>query len=379
MTATSPTPRLHLITSTAEFSALGPEWNGFLQQTRSDSVFLTWEYLSTWWEVYGKDFELRIITARDDDGRLLGIAPLMTGRGHAFPRRHFQHLTFLGGLGDSLAEYQDFMVLPGLEASLIPLFLDFIEDELSGDWEVLLMRDTDERSPNFGHLLASFASRGNHALHFNSRCAPHIVLPDSWDRFLSSQSKNFKKQFNNHWNRLHKNHSVEWLEAGKDLSVAEAMQILASLNRLRWGQKGDTFRSAEFFEFHERLAEAFHAKDWLFLRVLRVDGQDAAARYDFVYGGKLWNYQNGWRPDLERLSLGKLLIGYSVQYCIERGLAEYDFLGGSADYKTSWANGSRNLLRVEIPNPRKRSGYVLHQLHILKGVLRSKPVRTKAA
>lgn len=370
---------LHLITSPAEFSELSSVWNAFLQQTPSDSVFLTWEYLSTWWEIYGGDFELRIITARDEQGSLVGIAPLMAGRGHTFPRRHFRHLTFLGGLGDSLAEYQDFMILPGWESEVIPAFLELIEGELSCDWEVLLLRDGDERSPNIAPLLASMASRGNHALIFDSRPAPHIRLPGSWEAFLSARSKNFKKQFNNHWNRLHKNHHVEWLEAGKDLPVSDAMKIVAGLNRLRWGQKGDTFRSASFSRFHERLAAVFRDKGWLFLRILRVDGQDAAARYDYVYNGKLWNYQNGWRPELEHLSLGKMLIGYSVKWCIEQGFAEYDFLGGTADYKTSWATGSRNLVRLEVTNPRKRSGYVLHQLHVLQGVIHSSSNRSKAA
>ena len=379
MTATSSKPNLQLITSPADFAALGPEWNDFLQQTRSNSVFLTWEYLSTWWDIYGADFDLRIITARDENGKLLGIAPLMAGRGHTFPRKHFRHLTYLGGLGDSLAEYQDFIIRPEWEARLIPLFLDFIEEELANDWEVLLLRDTDERSPNLSPLLAALASRGNHALIFDSRPAPHIQLPDSWETFLRSKSSNFKKQFNNHWNRLHKNHQVQWLEAGKDISVSDAIQILAGLNRLRWGQKGDTFRSSEFSQFHERLAQIFQEKGWLFLRILRVDGQDAAARYDYVYQNKLWNYQNGWRPDLEKLSLGKLLIGYSVKYCIERQLTEYDFMGGNADYKTSWATGSRTLLRVEITNPRKRSGYMLHQLHVLQGFLHSKTAGKKAA
>lgn len=378
MTPPCDKPSLHLITSLEEFASLGPDWNAFLQQTRSDSVFLTWEYLSAWWEVYGKDFELRIITARDSAGALLGIAPLMVGRGHAFPRRHFRHLTMLAGLGDSLAEYQDFLILPGWEARLVPAFLDFIEDDLADDWEVMLIRDADEGSPNLAPLLAALAARGNHAVIFNSRPAPNIQLPDSWETFLAAKSKNFKKQFNNHWNRLHKNHNLEWLEAGKDLPVAEAMKIVANLNRLRWGQRGDSFRSGEFTRFHEILADRFQDRGWLFLRILRVDGQDAAARYDYVYQGKLWNYQNGWRPDLEKLSLGKLLIGYSVKYCIEQGLREYDFLGGTSDYKTSWATGARNLLRFEIANPRKRSGYMLHQLHLLRSVIRS-PLPKRAA
>ena len=43
------------------------------------------------------------------------------------------------------------------------------------------------------------------------------------------------------------------------------------------------------------------------------------------------------------------------------------------------SSGSRTLLRVEITNPRKRSGYMLHQLHVLQGFLHSKTAGKKAA
>jgi len=374
MTTPSSPFQLSLLTSEEEFASLEPEWNSFLRESRSDSIFLTWEYLSIWWEVYGADYDLRVLLAQDEDGAWVGIAPLMIGRGHSFPRRHFRHLTFLGGLGDSLAEYQDFIIRPGWETCLVPAFLRFVEEDLAEEWDVLLLRDTDERSPNLLPLMSAVAARGPHAAHLSSRASPHIPLPDSWDAYLESKSKNFRKQFKNQWNRLHKHDSVEWLEAGRDLPVSQAMTILAELNRERWGDRGDTFRSEQFTRFHRRLAECFQERGWLFLRILRLNGGDVAARYDFVYGNKLWNYQNGWRPETGNLSLGKLFLGYSLQHCVREGIREYDFLGGESPYKLSWATASRDLVRVEIPNPSRRYGYVLHQLQLLRGLVHTRRV-----
>ncbi|MEO0447283.1 MAG: GNAT family N-acetyltransferase, partial [Verrucomicrobiota bacterium] len=181
----------------------------------------------------------------------------------------------------------------------------------------------------------------------------------------ASTSKTFKNQ----WNRLHKKHGVEWVTGGVDLPLEESMETLIQLNHLRWGEQGEAFQSPQFLAFHQELAQTIAPFGWLYLRLLRVDGTFAAARYDFLYDGKLWNNQNGWDPALEHLSLGKMIIGYSIRECIALGAREYDFLGGASEYKRFWASNERNLLRVEVANPAKRAGFFLQQVHLLKGVI----------
>jgi CelD/BcsL family acetyltransferase involved in cellulose biosynthesis len=106
---------------------------------------------------------------------------------------------------------------------------------------------------------------------------------------------------------------------------------------------------------------------------LEVDGEILAGRYDFAYGGKCWNFQGGWVPGHEKLSLGKMLLMEEVKWCVERGLNEYDFLAGEASYKDEWATGRRELARVEAINPHSMRGRLFFMLRRLKRMLR--PVR----
>jgi len=62
-------------TDAAGFAALRQEWNPLLHDSASDTIFLTWEWQSTWWEHLGEG-ELYLVTTRTDEGRLAGIAPL---------------------------------------------------------------------------------------------------------------------------------------------------------------------------------------------------------------------------------------------------------------------------------------------------------------
>ncbi len=361
-----PDLQIEIMTTEERFFELGHLWNSFLEECGVKSVFLTWEYLKNWWEVYGGEYQLYVVLMKDESGQLLGIAPLMIGRGHTFPRRAFRHLTFIGGLGDSLSEYQDLIVRPGYEQRFIQAVVHTVFTEIETEWDLLFLPLMDETSATLIHFVAELPKRNCHMVQLTSRSAPHIPLPGSWDEFIKAKSKNFKKQFNNQWNRLHKKHDVEWLEAGKDIEVGAAMKIVSSLNRERWGSEGDTFKSAEFSQFHERLANDFLAKNWLYLRLLKVDGTYAAARYDFVYADKLWNYQNGWLPELANLSLGKLMIGDCVRWCINQGLDEYDFLAGETDYKRSWATKTRQLVTMEVSNPLSRKAIAYEQMRRFK-------------
>jgi len=72
--------RLESITEAEAFAALAPEWDELLADSDARALFLTWTWISTWWEVFGADRRLYILAARDASGTLLGLAPLMVQR-----------------------------------------------------------------------------------------------------------------------------------------------------------------------------------------------------------------------------------------------------------------------------------------------------------
>ena len=57
------------------FWALKPEWNDLVHRSCCDSVFLTWEWQSTWWKHLGEG-DLLLLGFAPRAGRLVGIAPL---------------------------------------------------------------------------------------------------------------------------------------------------------------------------------------------------------------------------------------------------------------------------------------------------------------
>lgn len=364
--------QIEIIDDVERFHALRDEWNPLLQRSSANGVYLTFEYQTTWWKHYGDQFKLRILVARNE-GRLVGIAPLAIGPGGGFLRRGLRHLTFIGVLGDTAAEFLDFIVDSGWEERVVTDFYASIYENLRKEWDVLYLNLVPVDSPVLNRAIPVISQHRGLAVTMESTPSPFTPLPDSWQTFLSSKSKNFKKQFNNHWNRLHNRHQVEVVRAGMDIEMEQAFDLLIRLNRKRWGGDGLAFRSKRFNRFHREIATIFDQLGWLYFRIVKVDGEVAAARFDYVYNDKLWNIQGGWNPNLRHLSLGRLLIGMQFKWCMDKGLKEYDFLAGDSGYKRSWATRTRDLLSVEVLNPGSWRAVAFHELRIIKNLIDPRP------
>jgi len=59
-----------------DWKTLEPQWKALLAESYSNMPFLSFEWLTTWWDCFGRDKSLRFVLLHRN-GRLVGIAPLM--------------------------------------------------------------------------------------------------------------------------------------------------------------------------------------------------------------------------------------------------------------------------------------------------------------
>jgi CelD/BcsL family acetyltransferase involved in cellulose biosynthesis len=341
--------RIDCVRGTPELLALEPEWRSLLERSASNGLFLSWEWISTWWEVFGARFTPHVLVARDDDGSVCGIAPLMLGPGPG-KARWLRHLMFIGQQGDVTSEYLDFIVAAGREAEVAPALVRRLLDE---GWDALLLQNVRADSVCYGAFEEELAARGLRFDTWRKRPSPFTSLPRSWKELYDGRSRNFRSRYQHSSNVLARSGPVETVVAGRDIPLDEALDRLVELSRGRWGDAGQSFRTPAYVSFHRKLIARMHERDALLFLFLRANGRLVAARYDFVYAGKAWCYQSGWLREFEKVSLGELALGKVLELAISRGCREYDFLGGEAHYKRRWSTGHRTLLDVWAP----RSGW----------------------
>jgi len=319
---------------------LAEGWNSLLRRSASDGLFLTWEWISTWWEIYGAEFELLVLAA-EEDGQVVGIAPLMVGRAKAKLGRP---LVYIGQGVDVTPEYLDLIVARGAEERVTAAFCRELLGPLRARWDVLELERMLSDSPNVAPLQSALGREGVVVLLSDEARSPYAELPRSWDAFLARKSPDFRRKQRYCLGRLSKLGEVQLLVAGRDLPVDDALEAIIRLNRDRWEDAGASFRSDAYIEFHRRFARLAEPRGWLALLLLRIKDTVVAGRYDFVYGGKLWCYQGGWRKDHARFSVGDAVLGMTIRWGIERGVREYDFLMGPAAYKDRWCTASRHVV-----------------------------------
>src|SRR5215212_6879296 len=103
-------PDIVVLTDTRDFAALEEEWEDLYQNSPLATPFQSWAWLYSWWESYGEDYELRLITVRDGD-LLVGLMTLMLDTRFGFLGR----LLFIES---GITDYLDILLREGWEKAV---------------------------------------------------------------------------------------------------------------------------------------------------------------------------------------------------------------------------------------------------------------------
>ena len=170
-----------------------------------------------------------------------------------------------------------------------------------------------------------------------------VALPD----YLGKLGSNVRHQIRRAYRLYEDDYGRVCLEVASNR--AQAMDIykeLVALHQARWsavGRKG-AFSSAYFDEFHKTLIEQrFQAGDIQLLRI-KAGSETIGCLYNFCYKGKVYCYQSGIRHHVDnKLKTGMICHAEAVVFNARVGNQDYDFLGGSSQYKRALATHARKL------------------------------------
>lgn len=335
--------KVSVISGATGLDALRLEWNQLLTASPTNTFFLTWEWITTWWHVYGRPSRLHVLTARNDKGRLVGIAPLMRSTRRLFGLRMFEVIEFIGTGGDVTPEYLDFIVHPEWERGVGEAFVEHLAADCAR--RVLDLRPLAATSRH----LRALRERLGGAKGF-LRCAPDslcpvLALPPSEEAFIKSRSRNYRKKIGEYERRCDRVLRARVRMSGTPEELRADLEVLADLHRRRWQNRSRAFRSRQYVEFHQRLGALLLNRGWMRLFVLENE-RPLAALYCFAYAGRYYYYQAGRDPRFSKEHVGLVLMHKVILRAIAENSAEFDFLRGKEGYKYRWAKHHRGSLRL---------------------------------
>ncbi len=302
------------------------EWNGLA--ARNGSVFLTYEWLTSWCDAFGD--ETLWLELRGPDGTLRA--------GACCRRRRFSTLT----------------------AATDPRF--------SEDWDVLAADDRARRDAwaavaavgmrhmRLGPMLADSAVEARDVLTSGryrvllgeTRWRPYVPLPGTWDELLDSVSRNLRKELRRKRRALeHAGEIRVRTNCGQD-GFDDDFETFLALEASGWkGRNGTAIRSQpEAARLYRSFALEAARRGWLRLSILECGRTPVAASLGCAFAGKAYRLKSGFDERYRDDSPGLVLLAEDLRRSIDEGLREYDLLGMPQGHKTRWGTQTRPVVTL---------------------------------
>lgn len=326
------------------FAALKAEWNGLLQRSRYNTIFLTHEWQTTWWETLGKG-ELWIVAfRRADTDELVGIAPLYLvtpTRGRWAGKRKFNLVGCI-----EVSDYLDLIVAKGWEQRVYAAFFEWLCNEAPA-WDVLDLCNLPQDSLTYKEFEQVVDPAAFKVEISQEDVAPQFALPLRYETYLQEQvDKKQRHEIRRKQRRAERETEVGFYYVGDEHNLVAEMDDFVALQQASRPDKAE-FMTPEMHHFFRVMAQRMYDAGWLRLCFLTLNGEKAASLLAFEYDRRYLLYNSGYDPEAyPHLSPGWVLLAYTIQYAIAVGNKVFDFMQGDEEYKYRFGSDDYAVMRV---------------------------------
>ena len=326
--------RTQIVSDWATLAQLQGEWNPLLTRSRSDSLFLSWEWIDTWREVAGEGLRPFVVTARDTTGHLVGILPLYLTGLRLLGRLRVRTLRILGDY-HSGGEYGDWILAPEREAEIGQSLAQALAGARS-QWDCLWM----PRIAGWTGARERMVSACVHAglpVRERPKEFSAMQLPRDYREYWKALSSNARSAIQRQAKKLDAS-GATFVRCATSEALPSFLDALVELNDRRWnatGQAGSFKRKPLELAFYRRFTEVALSRDWLRFFALKQGGEFIAVQIGYAYKGEFLQLQEGFDP-AGQAGQGNVLRARVIEACIAEGITSYDFLGEFTEHKRRW-------------------------------------------
>jgi len=326
-----------------EYRVTGENFDSIYTMWREPGLGLKWPtffisppWLQAWWELFGDGSHLYLRAVRQEDGQVIGIAPLMLRN----------NVAAIVGSPD-VCDYADFAVKPGCER---PFFKVLLEDLAQHGVDRIDLHSLRPDSIAAGKLLPWLGGE-----QFKEDISLEIELPAGWDQYLQMLTKKQRHEIRRKLRRLEEAGEIKYRLLDDSPAIEAALELFLDLfNRSRADKSA--FMSPRMESFFRAFTGKMARAGLLKLGVLELNHQAVAAVLCFDYNSCIYLYNSGYDPDYACLSVGLLSKVLLIKQSIAMGRKRFDFLKGGESYKYRLGGSEIELTRCRagIPTCRGR-------------------------
>ena len=337
--------------SVAEWHGNVGEWQALMARSEADPLFLSFEWLSSWWDCFGDSLgQSPEVLAFYRGAELAGLAPLYRQRvlrSGLLPARSVQMMGLAWRDPEPLiSEYLDVI---GAQADL-PLLREACVRQMLADpaWSEFVIGFTATGTQWREAYQSCVAGERHYVRELDRSVAYQADLSGGFSAYLAGLEQSTRRSLWNLRHRLGGAGEVR-VETVPEEGIAAAFQELNRLHQLRWQRPAFTGRR---LRFHTALSRRLVARGELALSRLQVAGKVVSVVYDIRKGTRQYNIKMAFDPSFStRVSLGLIHLGFAMEAASAQGVKLYDLLAGPGranDYKRHLSQERRALSCVQM-------------------------------
>jgi hypothetical protein len=327
-----------------EFALLEPAWNDLVRASPHPALYLSFEWLWTWWECFGGGRrELRILSASQGE-RTIAIAPFMQVRRRLLGIPYqtiefisardyaFSHLT-MSGLLDIIAPSQAAQAVDALLRHLLSSRPPWIYMRLEPLAEGGVTRSfLANRAPAFG-LRVREGGRFE---------AYEVGLSAGWEGRRMKGGQRHADASRVIEEKLRRRGEVTWEDTDGSGVHGSLFETILGVEQRSWKwRRGLSINALGYAGFYPAFLRAASSSRSLRVTFLRIDGRTVAYVFSVLFGGTLEALKTAYDASFARFSPGRLALWHHVQHAAKEGAERVNLHIGSRDYKSEWATDSR--------------------------------------
>ncbi len=325
-----------VIHGSSAFSELASEWDTLAQNGMTDTPFQTRAYQQAWWtHLHPPQATLHTVTVwQSNEPVAIACFYLLDGT-----------LYFNGCVEET--DYLDLIASADKAQAAWTAVFDRLCSPDFPTWHALDLCNIPEASPSRPILRQIAEQYGFHWHEEINEVCPVITLPQTFDEYLDTLDKKQRHEIRRKLRRAH-GAGVSIRQIGPEDNLEQAVNDFLTLLQLSTFEKRDWLNDGRRAVFHET-ARAALENGTLQLLFAEIEGERAAALFNFDYKNRIWVYNSGLNPTIYgNLSIGVVLTAKAIEMAIENGRSEFDFLRGNEEYKYRFGATDTRIYRVQI-------------------------------
>lgn len=366
---------LHVLTTTAEIGDIANEWAALLPRSGTGKIHHDYDWFVAGYQTFHRGDRLHVLTLRDEQGALAGIAPLVITPGV------YRGVTVrkIGFVKNDQSPANDFIVVAGREEQCLAAFLDHLTRFAA--WEFIDLRKMNVAEPSWAVLEKLLEERGDTYGTKENIQSPYIRTDMAWDEFWKRKSLRFRKAIRNKFNRVSKYETLAIEKIAVTSARAPVLDDILNISAHSWKHEigNDLATREDNWNFYKEICDRLGPAGLISVWLLKFDAVPVAFEFHIQYNDVVYPIRADYDKRYKDISPGSLLE-YEIIKSIfgDATVAEYNSCGHTYDYLLNWTDTTRIHRNCEIfgTNPKMALLY-LYEYRVLAAMRACRAVLTK--